>query len=91
MTPGDRQSESEERPSSASTPDKLNRSPLLSKIEQLRQTQKQMKQERKNNAKELRNVTRKTQRLKSKASQLSNAELLEVMQLRDESKRKPRA
>lgn len=57
-------------------------SPLAKKIEELKAERKRLQKEKKQKAQELRNAERKRQRLKSKAKQLNNNDLMEVYKLR---------
>ena len=55
---------------------------LLQQIEELRRTQKNLKDERKRVAKEVKNALKRKKRLKSRASQLTDDDLLEVLRMR---------
>ena len=55
---------------------------LLEQIEALKKEQKQLRDERKRVAKEVKNAMRKKKRLRCKASQLTDADLIEVLQMR---------
>ena len=57
-------------------------SPLLAGIAKLKEEQKQLKEERKRVAKLLKNQEKKRQRLKAKAKQLTDEDLLQVLNLR---------
>ena len=58
---------------------------LTSRIQGMKEEQARVKEERKQLSKELRNAQKRKRRLKSKARQLSNDDLLAVLQLRSES------
>ncbi len=60
---------------------------IVSEIEGLRQAQKAQRAERRKLTLELRNARRKKQRLKKKADQLSNEDLITVLAMREESVR----
>ena len=57
---------------------------LSEKIAEMKKVQLRMREERKRAAKELKNAQRKKRRLKSRARQLSNDDLLAVLMLRQE-------
>ena len=57
---------------------------LLEHIAELQQRQRQAKEERKKLAKDLRNAQRRRRRLRAKARQLSNNDLLTVLTMRGE-------
>ena len=59
---------------------------MLEEIAQLKQKQKEAKDAKKAVGKELRNAERRRKRLKSRAKQLSNADLLAVISLRNHEK-----
>ena len=68
----------------ASSPQPKPRSSVNSEIERLLEQQKLMKQQKKELQNELRNAQRRRKRLKHKARLLTAADLLEVMQLRQD-------
>ena len=61
---------------------------LLETISGLKEQQKQAREERKRLAKDLRNAQRRRRRLKAKARQLSNNDLLTVLTMRSEQQEK---
>ena len=70
----------------ASASSKQQGSELLSGIARLKAEQKGLRDERKRVPKELRNAEKKRQRLKRKAKELADKDLLEVLELRAVSK-----
>ena len=59
---------------------------LLEKIQALSNTQKALKEQKKKCATEMRNAMKRKRRMQGKASQLSDADLLEVLRLRKAKK-----
>ena len=70
----------------ASASSKVGGSDLLGGIARLKAEQKALREERKRVTKELRNAEKKRQRLKRKAKELTDKDLLEVLELRAVSK-----
>ena len=59
---------------------------LLQKIKALHDTQKQLKEQKQKCAKEIKNAVKRKKRLQGKASQLSDADLVEVLRMRKAKK-----
>ena len=57
-------------------------SDLLQKIKELQDTQRALKAERKKCAQDMKNAMKRKKRLQGKASQLSDADLVEVLRMR---------
>ena len=60
---------------------------MLEKIKNLQEAQKALKEKKKKNALEIKNAMKRKQRLQGKASQLSDADLVEVLRMRKATKR----
>ena len=74
-------------PSAATTPSQS----LNASIDRLKLEQRRLKTSKKHNVKELRNAERKRKRLRERARQLTDEDLLSVMLLRKEKKKEPTA
>ena len=61
-------------------------SPLLLKIKELAETQKALKEQRKKCAAEIKNAMKRKKRLQTKANQLSDNDLVEVLRMRKAKK-----
>ena len=59
---------------------------LLQKIKDLHDTQNKLKEQKKKCAKEIKNAVKRKKRLQGKASQLSDADLVEVLRMRKAKK-----
>ena len=62
-------------------------SDLLERIKALQDAQKALKDQKKQCAKEIKNAMKRKQRLQGKASQLSDADLVEVLRMRKATRR----
>ena len=71
---------------SAESPQKAKGSIVLQNVERLKQEQAELRLQRKKINAELRNATKTKARLKKRARLLSNSDLLEVLQLRQQEK-----
>ena len=65
------------------------KSTLLDKINELRRNQLELKMQRKQVAKDMKLAVKKKKRLQLRANQLSDGDLLEVMKMREETKKRP--
>ena len=63
------------------------RSDLLQRIKALQDAQKALKDQKKKCAKEIKNAMKRKQRLQTKASQLSDSDLVEVLRMRKATRR----
>ena len=77
-------SSSSSAPASSSALDQ--QSVLLQKIKDLHDTQNKLKEQKKKCAKEIKNAVKRKKRLQGKASQLSDADLVEVLRMRKAKK-----
>ena len=60
---------------------------MLERIKALQDAQKALKEQKKKCAKEIKNAMKRKQRLQGKASQLSDADLVEVLRMRKATRR----
>jgi transcription initiation factor IIF auxiliary subunit len=67
------------------------RKSLLGSIASLKEQQKAIREQRKANAKSLKNAQRRKTRLKRKARELSNDDLLQVLTMREEDEKEKRS
>ena len=65
------------------------KSTLLDRINELRRNQLELKMQRKQVAKDMKLAMKKKKRLQLRANQLSDADLIEVMKMREETKKRP--
>ncbi len=74
-----------EEPQRSDTDDMNSPSNLLQQIEDLRRSQKRLKEERLRVTKEVRNALKRKKRLRTKASQLTDLDLVEVLRMRKQA------